>query len=157
LETITFYCDELLGFDRKIIVRVPAYRPEFAFCFDGETFLGMATPEKKYGLLDPAGPVELSRRGKVLRRKISEAERHVALLSLTDDTERHLKHFPDAPEAPVATTIDAGILERMSDLAEQERKALADETARPKAKAPEQFKAGPNLALQNLKYAEDDE
>ncbi len=157
LETITFYCDELLGFDRQITVRVPAYRPEFAFCFDGETFLGMATPEKKYGLLDPAGATELSRRGKVLRRKVAQAERHVALLSLTDDTERHLEHFPDAPEAPVAATIDAGILERMSDLADRERQqTLAEANARKTARTAQQWKTGPVAALEHFEFAEEE-
>lgn len=101
-ETIHYYADELLGYDRRITLRVPAFNPEFVFCFDGDELICQALPERAYGVLDPRGAEEVNRRGKAFRRQIAEKRRHVALLSLTDETARHIAHMPDAPEAPVA-------------------------------------------------------
>ena len=157
-ETIHYYADELLGYDRRITLRVPAFNPEFVFCFDGDELICQAFPERAYGVLDPRGAEEVNRRGKAFRRQIAEKRRHVALLSLTDETARHIAHMPDAPEAPVAAVVDAGMIDRMARLAGEERKAaLADAENRKAQPAAEQWKTGPNEALNNLKYAEDDD
>ncbi len=151
--TITYYADELLGMDRKITVRVPAFNPEFVFCFDGDKLICQALPERTFAVLDPQGAIESNRRGKVFRRQIAESKRHVALLSLVDETARHNKHTPDAPDAPIAATIDAGILDRMARLAGDDRKAFEDENA--KRPTPSQWKTGPNEALENFEFAEE--
>ncbi|MCL6285587.1 hypothetical protein M3P21_18820 [Ruegeria sp. 2012CJ41-6] len=108
-ETLHYYADELLGYDRRITLRVPAFNPEFVFCFDGDELICQAFPERAYGVLDPRGAEEVNRRGKAFRRQIAEKRRHVALLPLTDETARHIAHMPDAPEAPVAAVVDAGM------------------------------------------------
>ncbi|MCF6432632.1 transposase domain-containing protein [Leisingera sp. MMG026] len=157
-ETLYYYADELLGYDRRITLRVPAFNPEFVFCFDGDELICQAFPERAYGVLDPRGAEEVNRRGKAFRRQIAEKRRHVALLSLTEETERHIAHMPDAPEAPVAAMVDAGMIDRMARLASQDQQtALADAENRRQQRTAQQWKTGPNEALNNLKYAEDDE
>ncbi len=157
-ETLYFYADELLGLDHKITLRVPAFNPDRVFCFDGDTYLCEAFPERAFGVFDPRGAEEVNRRGKAFRRQIAEKKRHVALLSLTDETERHIAHMPDAPEAPVAAVVDAGILDRMARMAGEERaQALAEVEDRKRRQTLSQWKTGPNEALQNLIYAEEDD
>ena len=98
------------------------------------------------------------RRGKVFRRQIAEKRKHVALLSLTEETERHIAHMPDAPEAPVAAIVDAGIIDRMARMQGESRKALLDEAENKKPKGPvEQWKTGPNEVLAGFQFAEDEE
>lgn len=150
---MTFYSDELLGMDRKITVRVPAFNPEFVFCFDGDKLICKAFPERKFAVLDPMGAEEVNRRAKAFRRQIAERKRHVALLSLVDETARHNTHMPDAPDAPVAAVVDAGILDRMAALPDREAQEAMAEEAR--AVAPEQWKTGPDEALENFEFAED--
>lgn len=156
-ETLYFYHDDLLGIDRRITLRVPAFNPEFVFCFDGDELICQAFPERAFGVFDPRGAEEVNRRGKAFRRQIAEKKRHVALLSLTEETERHIAHMPDAPEAPVAAVVDAGIIDRMARLAGEERKqALAEAEDRKKRKAAQQWKTGPVKALENFKFAEEE-
>lgn len=156
-QTLYYYADELLGYDRKITLRVPAFNPEFVFCFDGDTLICQAFPERTYGVLDPRGAQEVNRRAKAFRRQIAEKRRHVALLSLTEETARHIAHMPETPEAPVAAVVDAGIIDRMAQLAS---KAQAAPTAAPPLSRPQgpaqQWKIGPKPALETLNYAEDD-
>ena len=156
-ETRDYFADELMNRYDAITLRVPAWNPEFVFCFDGEEFICIAHPERRFGVLDPRGAQELGRRKKYHAREISELAKHCALLDLVAETARHNQHMADTPEAPVGTSISVPMLERMSAAAEEERKALADEAARPKPRVPQQFKTGPNEALNNLKYAEDDD
>jgi len=156
-ETIQFYADELLGLDRKITLRVPAFNPEFVFCFDGDELICQAFPERAFGVLDPRGAAEVNRRGKAFRRQIAEKRAHVALLSLTDETERHIAHMPDAPEAPVAAVVDAGIIDRLARLAgEDRRRALSDAEESRKRQAVQQWKTRPIEALENFTFAEDE-
>jgi hypothetical protein len=156
-ETIQFYADELLGLDRKITLRVPAFNPEFVFCFDGDELICQAFPERAFGVLDPRGAEEVNRRGKAFRRQIAEKKRHVALLSLTEETERHIAHMPAAPEAPVAAVVDAGIIDRMARLAGEDRqRALAEAEERRARQAVQQWKTGPNEALEKFTFAEDE-
>lgn len=153
-----FYDDALLGLDHKVTLRVPAFNPEFVFCFDGGKLICQAFPERAYGVLDGAGAQEVNRRGKAFRRQIAEKRRHVALLSLTDETERHIAHMPDAPEAPVAAVVDAGIIDRMARMDAEARKALLDEAENKKPRGPvEQWKTGPNEVLAGFQFAEDEE
>ncbi len=157
-ETMYFYADELLGFDHKITLRVPAFNPEFVFCFDGGELICRAYPERTYGVLDREGAQEVGRRGKAFRRQIAQKRRHVALLNLVEETERHIAHMPDAPEVPVAAVVDAGIIDRMAQMQEEERKALLETTERPKIKRPvNQWKTGPNEVLAGFQFAEDEE
>tara|TARA_R110002073_G_scaffold321817_1_gene498091 strand:- start:94 stop:495 length:402 start_codon:yes stop_codon:yes gene_type:complete len=107
--------------------------------------------------LDPRGAAEVNRRGKAFRRQIAEKRAHVALLSLTDETERHIAHMPDAPEAPVAAVVDAGIIDRLARLAgEDRRRALSDAEESRKRQAVQQWKTGPIEALENFTFAEDE-
>ncbi len=157
-ETLYFYADELLGIDRRITLRVPAFNPDFVFCFDGDELICQAFPERAFGVFDPRGAEEVNRRGKAFRRQIAEKKRHVALLSLTKETERHISHMPDAPEAPVAAVVDAGIIDRMARMQGESRKALLDEAENKKPKGPvEQWKTGPNEVLAGFQFAEDEE
>jgi len=157
-EKIYYYADELLGYDSKITLRVPAFNPEFVFCFADGELICQAFPEQTYGVLDSAGAHEVNRRGKAFRRSIAEKRRHVALLSLTDETERHIAHMPDAPDVPVAAVIDAGIIDRMARMQGEARKALLREAEENKPKAPpNQWKTGPNAVVAAFKFADDDE
>jgi len=157
-ETMYFYADELLGLDHKITLRVPAFNPEFVFCFAEGELICQAFPEQTFGVLDGAGAQEVNRRGKAFRRQIAEKRKHVALLSLTEETERHIAHMPDAPEAPVAAIVDAGIIDRMARMdAEAREKALADAAQAEPRKPLEQWKTGPVKALENFKFAEEED
>ena len=160
-QTSFFYSDALLTIHHPITVRVPTYRPDMVFCLDGDRFLGIARPERSFGVLDRAGSKELGRRKTVFLREIARMRQHCALLDLVDETARHSRHMADTPAAPVASVVDTGMLERLAHAAEAERKALVDGKAGAGAGAgagvPEQFRAGPDLALQALHYAEDDD
>lgn len=157
-ETMYFYADELLGLDHKVTLKVPAFNPEFVFCFSGGELICQAFPERTFGVLDGAGAREVNRRGKAFRRQIAEKRRHVALLSLTEETKRHIAHMPDAPEAPVAGVVDAGIIDRLARMdAEAREKALANAANNKPRKPIEQWKTGPNKVLENFTFAEDDD
>jgi len=60
-ETLWFYADALLGIDHKITLRVPAFNPEFVFCFDGDELICQAFPERSFGVFDPSGAQEVGR------------------------------------------------------------------------------------------------
>lgn len=124
-EALYFYDDALLGYDRKITLRVPAFNPEYVFCFNGEELICQAFPERTYGVLERVGAQEVGRRSKVFRRKVSDMGKHIALLSLTDETTRHIAHLPDAPEAPVAATVDAGMLDNLARMDVEKRRMLS--------------------------------
>ena len=124
------------------------------FVFDGDRMICSAHVEKTYGVLDRAGSKELARRRKYVHREIALKGKGCALLDLVKETERHNRHLLDTPDAPVATVIDAGAIDRMAEADQAARKALAGVAPAPR-KTLEQFKAGPNVALQKLKYAED--
>ncbi|MBF9052374.1 hypothetical protein GTA62_20485 [Roseobacter sp. HKCCD9010] len=157
-ETMYFYDDALLGLDHKITLRVPAFNPEFVFCFADGELICQAFPEQTFGVLDGAGAQEVNRRGKAFRRQIAEKRKHVALLSLTEETERHIAHMPDAPEAPVAAIVDAGIIDRMARMdAEAREKALADAAQAEPRKPLQQWKTGPVKVLENFKFAEEED
>lgn len=156
-ETMHFYADELLGLDHKITLRVPAFNPEFVFCFADGELICQAFPEQTFGVLDGAGAQEVNRRGKAFRRQIAEKRKHVALLSLTEETERHIAHMPVAPEAPVAAIVDAGIIDRMARMhGEALQAALTEASDEARQRPVEQWKAGPVQALQNFKFTEEE-
>ncbi len=69
------------------------------------------------------GAAEGNRRAGALRRKLADQGRNVARLSLEDETARHLEHMPDAPEAPVAAVVDAGMIDRLAARAKARVKA----------------------------------
>lgn len=158
-ETTYYYHDKLLHFKEAITLRVPAYKPEFVFCFNGEKLICVAKPEQSFGVLDRAGAEELGRRKKYFHREITEMAKHCALLDLVDETKRHNAHMADAPEAPVAVTVDAGMLDRMAEIASEEREAMLTEHAeKPKPKGPaSQWKTGPNKVLAGFQFAEDED
>jgi hypothetical protein len=155
-----YFCEELLARPgEKITIRIPAYDPQYLFCFaaDGE-LIGMAHPERQYSPLDPAGAHEVAARGKFLRRHITERSRHVALLDLVEETARHIGHLPAAPEMPVAAVVDAGMLDRMARVDAEARARLAAPDAGPRRSAPSQWKsAAPNAALQAVQFEDDEE
>ena len=153
-DTQWFFADELLNRHEAITIRVPAWKPEFIFCFDGAQFLCVAKPERMYGALDPAGAHEGGRRRKYFAREVSKLAKHSALLDLMAETERHNQHMADTPDAPVAVTVHTDMLDRMK-IAEQTARDEIAGRATDKPKAPEQFPTGPNVALDNLTYAED--
>ncbi|MEM6728927.1 MAG: hypothetical protein AAF618_10535, partial [Pseudomonadota bacterium] len=153
---VYYYADELLGIDREITLRIPAHNPDYVFCFEGEELLCQAFPERTYGVLDRAGAEEGNRRGKQLRRKIAEKRAHVSLLSLVDETARHIAHMPDAPEAPVAATVSTEMLDRLALLDAEAREAsVSAAAAKRRQTPPEQWATGPNELLQNFKFAEE--
>jgi HAMP domain-containing protein len=157
-DAIYFYADELLGIDHEITIRVPAFNPDRVFCFVGDKLICQTFPERTYGVLDRDGAYEIGRRKKAFNRQIAEKRRHVALLSLTDETERHIAHMPDAPEAPISAVVDAGMLDRMASMRGETRKALMDQAQKKKPKGPvEQWKTGPNAVLAGFQFAEDEE
>lgn len=156
-QTLYYYADELLGYDRKITLRVPAFNPEFVFCFDGDELICQAFPERTYGVLDTRGAEEVNRRSKAFRRQIAEKRSHVALLSLTDETARHIAHMPDAPDAPVAAVVDAGIIDRMAKLSNQ---AIAEQLAQPKTEKPrtnDQWGIDENALIGTAQFLEDED
>lgn len=154
-EAIYFYADELLGIDHKLTLYVPAFNPEFVFCFDGDEMICRAFPERAFSVLDPRGAQEVNRRGKAFRRQIAEKRRHVALLSLTEETARHISHMPDAPEVPVAAVVDAGMLDRMARIEAEEQARIAAAETKPR-REPSQWATAPNAALAAVTYADED-
>lgn len=153
-----FYCEALLERPgERITIRVPAWDPQFLFCFDqaGE-MIGVARPERLYHPLDVAGAREGAARARYLRRHIAQKSRHVALLDLMGETARHVSHLPEAPEVPVAAVVDTGMLERMADAEAAERAARA-EAARSPRRELSQWKTGPNAALAAVEYEDDDQ
>lgn len=157
-ETLYFYNDALLGISYRITLRVPAFNPEFVFCFDGDALICQAFPERAFGVLDGRGAEEVNRRGKAFRRQIAEKRRHVALLSLTDETARHIGHMPDAPEAPVAATVDAGMIDRLAQMTrDEQRQAQAEAEERRQRGRIEQFKPSAVAALDGFEFLEDED
>ncbi len=157
-ETLYFYDDALLGIDRKITLRVPAFNPDRVFCFDGDEWICDALPERRFGVLEPAGAAEGNRRAKALRRKLADQGRNVARLSLEDETARHLAHMPDAPEAPVAAVVDAGMIDRLAARSQREAEELrAEEAARKARPQVEQFKPKRVAALRGFELLDDEE
>ncbi|MDO5606002.1 MAG: Mu transposase C-terminal domain-containing protein, partial [Paracoccus sp. (in: a-proteobacteria)] len=152
-----YYCDALLAYPgQRITIRVPAYDPQYLFCFapDGSP-IGIARPERTFHPLDPAGAVEGGARNKMLRREISQKAKHVVLLDLVAETKRHVQHMPDAPEAPVAAVVSVEMLDRMAALEAEERARLAAPDTEPR-RAPNQWDTGTNAALAALEF-EDEE
>ena len=156
-ETTYYYHDKLLHYKDPITLKVPAYKPEYVFCFDGEELLCIARPEQTYGVLERAGAEELGRRKKYFHREVSEMAKHCALLDLVAETERHNTHMPDAPEAPVAVTVNADALERMAEAERQDREAmLANQSENQKPRGPvSQWKTGPNKVLSGFEFEEE--
>lgn len=153
-----YFCEALLGFPgERITIRVPAYDPQYLFCFGADGgLIGIAHPEKSYHPLDPAGAQEVAARNKFLRRHIAEKGKHCVLLDLVAETARHVGHLPDAPEAPVAAVVDAGMLDRMAQIDAEERARLAaPEIAT--TRRPSQWGAARNAVLENFTFAEEDE
>jgi hypothetical protein len=141
---------------KEITIRVPAYDPQYLFCFDeNDDLIGIAEPEKAYHPMDLAGAIEGAARTKFLRRHLREQSRHCALLDLTAEAARHLGHLPEAPEVPVAAVINTGMLDRMADAEAAERAARADAAAQPRRKLT-QWETRPNALLAAVEY-EDDE
>lgn len=158
--TIRFYHDDLLMLTgKKITLKIPAFNPEYVFCFDGPDLVCIATPEKSYHPLDIAGAKEGSRRNQYLRRAITELREHCALLSLTEETDRHIGHLPEAPEIPVAQTVRVGVLERMAALQDKTRAALADEEAGEPEREFVQFgqRNADNPLIKDVTFLEEDE
>lgn len=137
-----YYGDALLNQHEAVTIRVPAWNPEFLFCFKGEEFLCVAHPEQMFGVLDPRGAEEGGRRRKYFQREVTRMAKHSCLLDLVAETERHNKHMADTPEAPVAVTVNTDALTRMRLAEEETRKMLAGEASKPKPRAPEQWKTG---------------
>ncbi|MFS4437876.1 Mu transposase C-terminal domain-containing protein [Paracoccaceae bacterium GXU_MW_L88] len=157
-ETTRYYNDALLAYGgQSLTIHIPAYNPEYLFCFDGDELICVATPERSYHPLDPAGAREVASRNKYLRRHITEKERHCVLLDLVSETARHNEHLPDAPEIPVASEVNADILSRMATAAAEERAELMAQTEAPKKPQLSQWKTGPNERLSNVTYEDEDE
>lgn len=136
-QTIFYYHDDLLPLGgSKVELKIPAYDPQYVFVFYEGELVCLARPEEMYHPLDPRGAQEVARRRKVLSRHISEKRKSAALLSLVDDTARHLKHMPDAPEIPVAKTISVEALDQMRALQDQDRAQLMESLNSPKVVKP---------------------
>ncbi|MCT4608630.1 MAG: hypothetical protein N4A70_05435 [Pelagimonas sp.] len=156
-KALYYYADELLGYDRKITLRVPAFNPEFVFCFDGDELICQAFPERTYGVLDVRGAEEVNRRSKVFRRQIAEKRRHVALLTLTDETVRHNQHMPDAPDIPVASEVDAGIIDQMARMSQAALEEKLAEPKQPKPKTNDQWGVDESALIGSATFLEEDD
>jgi|GEM_PF-1071289 len=155
--TIYYYADELLGYARKITLRVPAFNPEFVFAFDGDELICQAFPERTYGVLDTRGAEEVNRRSKAFRRQIAEKKRHVALLSLTDETARHNAHMPDAPEIPVAAELNAGIIDKMDRMNQAAIEAKLSEPKQSKPRTNDQWGIDESALIGSATFLEDED
>jgi hypothetical protein len=140
---------------QPLLVKSPAGRDDVLFVFDGDKLLCMATPEKTYHPLDVEGAKEGNRRAKVLNRIISERRKHCDRLSLIDETARHIEHFDDAPEAPVAMTVNHKEIEEMNRrLKTADAEAL--EGPKPKATTVDQWGVSDAIDTTFLEDGEDD-
>lgn len=79
-----WYADFLVGLHQKVDVRYPKHDPQCLFVFDQGRFLGVALPQPKYGLLDPAGAKEASRRRGVLKGMIENLAGQVQTIEVMD-------------------------------------------------------------------------
>lgn len=152
-----YFCDALMTMPgARITIRVPAYDPQYLFCFGADgALIGIAHPEKTYHPLDPAGAIEVANRNKFLRRHIAERAKHCVLLDLVSETSRHIAHLPDAPEAPVAAVVDAGMLDRMAQIDAEERARNAEPEA--PRRAPSQWGAAKNAVLESFTFADEED
>lgn len=153
--SITYYHDALLPYTgQPLLVKSPAGRDDVLFVFDGDKLLCMAKPERVYHPLDAEGAKEGNRRARVLNRIISERRKHCDRLSLIDETARHVEHFDDAPEAPVAMTVNHKQIEEMN-----RRLIAADDEAlaapKPRAFAKDQWGVSDNADVTFLEDEED--
>lgn len=79
-----WYADFLVGLHQKVDVRYPKHDPQCLFVFDQGRFLGVALPQPKYGLLDPAGAKEAGRRRGVLKGVIDNMAGQVQTIKVID-------------------------------------------------------------------------
>lgn len=80
------------------------------------------------------------------------------MLSLVDETERHIAHLPDAPEAPIAATVDAGIIERMAAMEAAAREVLLERMdKKPKNNKPvDQWGVSEDAVLGDVTFLEEE-
>ncbi len=155
-DTVHYYHEALELRHSPVTVRIPAWKPDVVFVFDGETFLCEATVERAYGVLERAGAEELGRRRKYVLREVAEMRKHCALLDLVAETERHNSHLLDTPDAPVGTLVNTDMLSRMSKADAEARDRLSGNAQTPRREIT-QFKVGPNAALAAVAYEDDEE
>jgi hypothetical protein len=79
-----WYADFLVGLHQKVDVRYPKHDPQCLFVFDQGRFLGVALPQPKFGLLDPAGAKEAGRRRGVLKGVIDNLAGQVQTIEVQD-------------------------------------------------------------------------
>ena len=154
-----YFCEALLSRPgARITIRVPAYDPQFVFCFDADgSMIGIAKPERSYHPLDPAGAQDVASRNKFLRRHVAAKSTHCVLLDLVAETARHIGHLPEAPEAPVAAVVDAGMLDRMAQIEAEERARIAAADRGEVRREPSQWGYQANAALENHAFLDEDE
>ncbi len=158
--TIFYYHDDLLPLGgTKVTVKVPAYDPQYVFVFQNDELVCLAKPEEAYHPLDGRGAEEVARRRAALNRHISEKRKSAALLSLVEDTARHLKHLPDAPEAPVAKTINVEMIDKMRALEAEERARLTEQLTAtpPPLKVVDQWGVDDSEFTKGVVFLDDDE
>lgn len=102
------------------------------------------------------GAEEVNRRSKAFRRQIAEKKRHVALLSQTDETARHNAHMPDAPVIPVATEVDAGIIDQMARMSQAAIEAKLAEPKHQKTRTNDQWGIDENALIGSATFLEDE-
>ena len=159
-QTLFFYHDDLLPLGGcKVTVKVPAYDPQYVFVFYEDKLVCVARPEETYHPLDGRGAEEVARRRASLNRHITEKRKSAALLSLVEDTTRHLTHLPEAPEAPVAKTINVQMIDEMRALEAQERARLVEKVTAPKPplQAVDQWGVDDSQFIKDVVFLDDDE
>ncbi|WP_416199272.1 MAG: Integrase catalytic domain-containing protein [Pseudomonas helleri] len=126
---IEYYNDALLPFTgRDLTVRVAKHDPNFAFVFDGTTFICAAQPAPQYGFLDNAGAKEQARREKLLKREITGRRQNTNRLDLVGEITRHNDTQLPMPEAPIKATvsINGAVEEMVKALEAQEERQLIE-------------------------------
>ncbi|MFN3875827.1 MAG: helix-turn-helix domain-containing protein, partial [Flavobacteriales bacterium] len=131
-ETIWYYHDDLLPYSQqRLTVRVARHDPRFAFVFDEQRLVCVASPDRTYHFLDVEGAKESARRKAALRHWVSDRKGEVELLRMADELARHNRHLPDMPDAPEGMQVEvSGHLEQMREALETEVREGLEERAR---------------------------
>ena len=165
-----WYADFLVGMHQKVDVRYPKHDPQCLFVFDQGRFLGVALPQPKYGVLDPAGAKEANRRRSLLKDVIDNMAGQVQTIQATDVIGSRGKLM--GVEETVARASQAALPVTLSDeakaLIEAKKKAEIEESAKAAlinaarkqekdAVARWDLPHDPEEAIWRAKYGDDDE
>ena len=165
-----WYADFLVGLHQKVDVRYPKHDPQCLFVFDQGRFLGVALPQPKYGILDPAGAKEAGRRRGVLRDAIDNMAGQVQTLQVHDviGSRGKLMGVNETVNRANQAALPVTLSDEAKALIEAKKKAEMEESARTAlinaARKQERDKIvrwnlpkDPEEAIWRAKYEDDDE